>query len=127
MRNFLALAFAFTLSAVAIGSPPEPDRQILDEMTIVDQLGFDQAYSAEITITTTPSFEKTFLITGQEAVALDHAIDLTFPDGITVDPITVSRDLGELVIEESPKPRDRYRLPIWEYEPSIEPPSVSIS
>jgi hypothetical protein len=116
MRKFLFLAYALTFSVVAIGSP-EPDRQIPEhqEYKLTDT-------SDKLVSTVTPVFAEAAVITVKEAV-FDVSFNTDVYLAILPDAVAVNRERTDEVIEDSPKPKDRYRLPIWEYIPSIEPPS----
>lgn len=124
MRKYLALAFALSLSVVAIGSP-EPDRQTPDiEFAQAIDLGISNDLNFVATLAFESTNEATFDYSGMEAEFSVDQIDLKISEGLISKPVLVERGLGDLVIEESPKPRDSYKLPIWDFTPLVEPPSI---
>jgi hypothetical protein len=132
MRNYLALAFACSLSVVAIGSP-EPDRPIPDILLIGEEMHANKinlaitAYEAlpEIAaIETTEGSSEFYAYSGQEAELQVDQVDLDIPDYDLSKPVEIKKGLGDEIIESTLKPRDRYKLPIWEFLPVTEPPAV---
>lgn len=137
MRKYLAIGALLTMSICVIGSP-EPDRPSPDEIVLSEQASFDAQFV--MTINATPSFDETELITEQEAVSTDLFLvdsvasvdDISFDLEFAQANLNSERlqviELGDLVVEDDKhKPRDRYRLPIYDYEPIAEPPAVTKS
>ena len=145
MRIILAFAFLFMLNMTAIGSP-EPDRQNPDLTALYDAVSFEMAVvanevemfyaqtvlisgmEADFPLVTTDLLKATTLVTTRlvldnSDVAINDLNQAT--DSNLSNPILLIKDPTDEVVEDSSKPRDRYRLPIWEYSPSIEPPSRS--
>lgn len=136
MKQFLAIGFALTLSVSAIGSPPEPDRQNPDQIVLVEQAAIGQAFIIDITLLSLPEsiliteqeadFTSLFLVSSGASLG-DIAFDIEFAEASLTAPLLTIIQLGDEVVEKTHKARDRYRLPIWDYLPLVEPPSTNKS
>lgn len=130
MRKFLGMLFLIGMIGFSYGlSGPEP---ILDPIEFI---------SSDVSQEVLPSFhhetvENWYILASVPDYSvspiskIDHAVSLKsleiddFPDGMLSKPVLAVRGRGDIVIEQDKhKARDRYRLPIWDYEPIAEPPA----
>jgi hypothetical protein len=114
------LGVALTLSVCSLGCQG-PDRQIPDEVVLTAPPVFEQDFAI---VSTDLIFveARAFQISGQEA-ELDRSDQELIPAAGLNHPISLFKAPTDLVVE-SDKHRDwgQYILPIWDYEPIIEPP-----
>lgn len=110
------------LSVCSFGSQ-EPDRQMPDQAVLTEQAVFQQDFAVVSFITNTTSLEAhTYFISDQEA-ELDISDQEVISDmGLNI-PVRLHKELTDLVVEEDKnRAWGHYVLPIWEYDPIIEPP-----
>lgn len=145
MRKILAIGALLTLSVCAIGLP-EPDRPILEtnevSAEILASYKADFAYTLTLALDHAVAIDEiqnefTPTLPGISPAEVtwyvpnsipDLRADLDFDDVTAFHlpyPLELHRGIGDIVIEETKhKPRDRYRLPLWDYEPVAEPPAL---
>jgi len=122
MKSYLLIGALLTMSICAIGSP-EPDRQSPDHAIVVlDEVNLLASPSFNLQIVPSIQFEAIVISEKEQDVSIIEIDLIKQLSGTVMDAIVIHRDLSELVIEENKKPKDKYRLPIWDYIPSIEPP-----
>lgn len=145
MRRILAIGALLTLSVSTIGLP-EPDRPILEtneisqeaiallKNEIIVPIANHLDHGVEIveinseTMLTLPGISSAEVTWYVPNSIPDLKADFDFDDGISFNlpnPLQLQRGIGDIVIEETKhKARDRYRLPLWDYEPVAEPPAL---
>lgn len=144
MRKILALAFAITLSVCAIGSPG-PDHQTPDITAVYDHeaVSFELAVAspviefvsvellksemeAEFLLVTNDLFIADSIVTNQLDINASAIATQDFTNAINAvlsDPVLLIKGDTDEVVEITHKARDSYKLPIWDYIPTIKPPS----